>query len=67
MSNLALATLNSNSPAKCLSWCEKYIEQCFEPNKKIMYRKIGALKNMKSWEEAKKVLAIAKKEWEKDE
>ncbi len=32
--------------------CDKYLRNSLEPNKKIIYRKASANKNLKKWNEA---------------
>lgn len=49
ISNLALATLNVSEFNAALEWCNTHLQESYEPNLKIIYRKASANKGLKNW------------------
>jgi hypothetical protein len=50
---LALATLNVSEFNAALEWCNTHLQESYEPNLKIIYRKASANKGLKNWEGAR--------------
>lgn len=49
---MTLAYLNTKKYQECLNTCDQFLTCSLEPNKKVVYRKATANKNLKNYEHA---------------